>query len=99
MSDPRPCEECLAILEELRVAYIESGVALPFGSEVQSSRDAFSKILTGTEEEIDAVLARYPFRAQALVDSPEYRNPKIAAALRKMIGHRARTGHRFPFWK
>ncbi len=99
MSDPRQCDECLAILEEIKAAYAESGVSLKFGPDFWSEHEAFSKMLTGTEDDIDAGFDKYPFRAQKALDRPEYRYPRIAAAFRRMTVHRAHAGHKFPFGK
>jgi hypothetical protein len=53
-----------------------------------------SKITAETDEELDALLDKYPFRFQPEPHTTlELKYPRISAAFRRMFDHKVRTGH------
>jgi hypothetical protein len=101
MSEPAPCEQCQAILEEIRRAGRESHLSPQHRDELRAFTDDLKEMGAGSGEGVDALLAKFPFRFQQFgpVMPPEHRypelhNPAMCDAIRKMVGHRARTGHK-----
>jgi hypothetical protein len=88
-------------MEEIRKARRESSVSPLRREELRANVAAVQAMLAGTGEGIDEFLAKFPFRSQQ--DGPvrppeawysEPRNPAMLEAVRKMLAHQARTGHR-----
>jgi endonuclease III len=70
--------------------------------ELRAWADSVKKMLTGSGEDVDELLAKFPFRSQKagavrLPEDrfPELHNPTMVDAIRKMLRHTARTGHKF----
>jgi hypothetical protein len=97
MSDPAACKECQAIVEEIRTAPRESRMDPKRRAERRAWSDALHKLMAGTGEGVDQLLARYPFHSQPVesLRMPEYPegNPRIREAFGKLFEHQARTGH------
>jgi len=97
MSEPAQCEECRAIVEELRTAARESPVDPKSSQELRAYGDALRKLRDGTVEGVDELLARFPFRSQRLgpLKMPEYPelSPRRREVWRRLHEHQARTGH------
>jgi len=100
MSNSPQCDECQAILEELRAAFAEtSGIPKTQGDESRDSLIAFLEILGQKEaytDRLDELLNKFPFRPQhpaSLGANPEPPHPKTLAAFRRLLAHRAKTGH------
>ena len=101
MSDPARCDECKAILEEIRSAQRESRLSPKRSEELRAYFDSAQTMLAGTGEGVDELLAKFPFRSQPLepLRTPEDRypqlhNPTMFDAIHKMLDHEARTGHK-----
>jgi hypothetical protein len=102
MSEPAPCHECQAFLEEIRRAQRESRLSPKLREELQAFHDAVQRMLAGTGQGVDELLTKYPFRSQRLepVRPPKALypelggNPGIRDAVHKMLEHEARTGHK-----
>jgi hypothetical protein len=63
--------------------------------ELRAHFSALHSLQAGTGERVDELLEKFPFRAQP--DGPVYAepgNPAMLAAVRKMMEHQARTGHK-----
>jgi hypothetical protein len=88
MSDFVSCQECEAIVQELRDAYAD---AWSFSG--QESKDAWVatyKMIGGTEE--DAT------RAEDLAPAAQFREPlRINRAIHRKFAHEARSGHKVPW--
>jgi hypothetical protein len=63
--------------------------------------DSVTKMLAGTEDGVDELLAKFPFRprhtgAVRLPEDqfPELHNPTMVDVIREMLHHTARTGHK-----
>ncbi|HEV2388984.1 MAG TPA: hypothetical protein VGS20_17220 [Candidatus Acidoferrales bacterium] len=84
MGGPPPCDECEAILRELREAY-----ASAWASSDQQTRDAwlaFARLTGGTEQDAE--------RAEELAPRAKFQDPlRVNRALARMSIHQARTGH------
>ena len=97
MSDAAQCKECKAIAEELRTAARESPVDPKRIEELRTYGDALRKLMAGTGEGVDELLARFPFRSQRLesLKMPEYPelSPRLREVCRRMQEHQARTSH------
>jgi|HubBroStandDraft_5_1064220.scaffolds.fasta_scaffold1921965_1 hypothetical protein len=86
MSDPTQCSECRAILEELR----RTGMRVPHPAMDEGIR----KMMMGSEEGVDDLLARFPFRPQRTESlKPSYVYPRFGNLFRKILDHKSRTGH------
>ncbi len=87
MSDQAECFECRAIVEEIRAAAATG--------KLPELRANTREIMAGTVDEIDAFLARFPFRPQSpeLLKTPAVGYSGMLPLLRKMFAHRLRTGH------
>lgn len=93
MPDQAQCFECRAIVEEIRAAAATGKFPRPEATaEVRANT---RKIMAATADEIDELLARFPFRLQkpALHKLAADRYPAMVPLLRKMVAHRLRTGH------
>jgi len=94
------CDECEAILEELRNALAEMPPQIR--KRYESDRDAFLMMVGGSEEDVARLEEsgdKYLFR-RTLPDAVEKQGSdyyKIQSAYRKMIVHRFQTGHRALF--
>jgi hypothetical protein len=98
MAGPAQCGECQAILEQLRNALAEARELLKTDNAGRDALPAFRKpvsdITAQTEEELEELLDKYPFRFQ-----PEphttlgLKYPRISDAFRRMFAHKVRTGH------
>ena len=99
MSAPAQCEECRTIVEEFRKAARDRATSPERARELRAH---FSALLqAGTGERVDELLERFPFRSQQ--DGPvrppegwysEAGHPAMLAAVRQMLEHQARTGHK-----
>jgi hypothetical protein len=98
MSKPSECSECLAIVEELRAAKRETRVSPKRSEELRTHFDALRKMMAGSTESSDELLAKYPFRSQRpeRLRMPEYgpTDPRVHALVLRMLEHEARTGHK-----
>ena len=101
MSAPARCDECRAIGEEFRKAARDRATSPERARELRAHFSALQSLQAGTGERVDELLERFPFRSQQ--DGPvrppeswysEAGNPAILAAVRKMLEHQARTGHK-----
>lgn len=95
MTSPIQCDECRAIILELRDALVGAPLSRERRAELQAHSEAFSRMLRGSEEAADELFAKYSFRPKPpeLLESPLFRNPRAKQALRKMLEHAVRTGH------
>jgi|SRR5580700_5997357 hypothetical protein len=99
MSNTVRCDECEAILEELRAASAEISISPTRRDELRDCGDAFLGMVRGTEEfgdRVDELLEKFRFRAEntgSLGGYLEPRNPRLRDAFRRMMVHRAQTGH------
>jgi hypothetical protein len=96
MADAPQCDECQAILDEFREALSE--MPLQVKDQLWSDREAFLKIIGGTEEDVERLEEadgkfRFPFQRSGRHVLPEGRYPKIQHIFEKMTLHRFRTGH------
>ena len=104
MSEPAQCDECQAILEDIKKAIeeIKRGVResrLPplQREDLRAFTGALQEVLEGSGNGLDGLLANFPFRP---VRPPENRysellsNPAMFDAVRKMREHATRTGHK-----
>lgn len=100
MARPLACTVCQTILEELRAAFAEASKSRRT-ADVGADAEAFVKMLEGSEEALQQLLVRHPFRAETTVpvDPPGMRSPRIQQALRKMMEHAVRTGHSALFYR
>ena len=100
MSKPAECSECLAIVEELQATGREraSRLSAERREELRTQFDALRKMMAGSEEGVDELLVKFPFRSRRpeRLRMPEYgpSDPRIEAVARKMFEHETRTGHR-----
>lgn len=99
-NNPVQCDECEAILDELRNAVAEMSPDLR--NRYQADREAFMKMIGGTEEDAERAEEavgkfQFPFSRPGSHHLPEGRYPNIQNAIRKMVVHRFRTGHRTLF--
>jgi hypothetical protein len=104
MSDPARCDECKAILEEIRSAMRSvqrKSLSPERREEMRAYADAVLNMRTGSGEDVDELLAKFPFRPQQagvgrLPEDwfPELHNATMLDAIRKMLLHTARTGHK-----
>jgi hypothetical protein len=92
MSTPAQCDECQAILEELRNASAEICASPKLRDELRADCDALFKMMAGTEDDVDEVLGKFRFRPQQ-PGIREFRYPRVGDAVRKMFEHQTRTGH------
>jgi hypothetical protein len=101
MSSSAQCDECEAILEEIRNAFAELHLSPKLSAELRDDCEVFLRTFSGTEQDLEEGLGKLQFRSQssASLRAPESRYPKIAVALRKMSEHRFRTGHNALFRK
>jgi hypothetical protein len=97
MTNATQCAECEAILEEFRGALAEMSPQRL--DELWSYRDAFMKMVGGTEEDAerldeiaDRFRPRFPGSPETLDRDGYY--SKIHTALQKMLVHSFRSGHR-----
>jgi hypothetical protein len=65
--------------------------------ELRAYGDALRKLMAGTGEGVDELLAKFPFRSQRLgpIRMPEYPelSPRTRELWRRLWEHQARTGH------
>jgi hypothetical protein len=89
------CDECEAILEEIRNAFAKLHLSPKLSAELRDDGEVFLRALRGTEQDLEEGLGKLQFRSQSpeSLRAPESRYPKIGVALRKMFEHRFRTGH------
>jgi hypothetical protein len=97
MNDPGRCRECQALTEELKDAL--AGVrAFPDSGEVQAASDKFLAMLREAgedEERTEELLRKYRFLPQypSPTGAIAFRDPKMRDVIRRLLEHRARTGH------
>jgi hypothetical protein len=98
MKNPVECSECQAILEELRAARREIVVSPERAAEIKAYADATRRMMTGTDEDVEELLAKFPFRSERpdQLTMPEHgpSDPRIRAVAVKMLRHQTRTGHK-----
>jgi hypothetical protein len=97
MTNAFQCDECAAIADEFRDAIGEMPPNLL--DRYRAERDAFRKMIGGTDEDFERAeeilgKPKFPINGSGLFDALGGRYPKIQNALRKMIVHRFRTGHK-----
>ena len=90
------CDECAAIVDELRDAFGEMSPELL--DRYRDDRDAFMNLIGGTDEDFGRAeeligKSKFPIQGSGLFDALGGRYPRIQSAFRKMIVHRFRTGH------
>ena len=104
MSEPAQCDECQAILEEIKKAVEEfkracreSRLSPLQREDLRAFTGALQEMLVGSGKGVDGLLANFPFRP---IRPPGNRysellcNPAVFDAVRKMREHAARTGHK-----
>ena len=104
MSEPAQCDECQAILEDIKKAIEEikragreSRLSPLQREDLRAFTGAPQEMLAGSGKGVDGLLANFPFRP---VRPPENRysellsNPAMFDAVRKMREHATRTGHK-----
>jgi len=83
--DKPACEECMAIVREVREAYRETWLSA--GPEFRDAWRATYKLIGGTEEDV--------LRAgELLPNAATGSSPRIGNAIRRMLAHEARASHR-----
>jgi len=97
MTNAFQCDECVAIADEFRDAIGEMPPNLL--DRYRAERDAFRKLIGGTDEDFERAeeilgKPKFPINGSGLFDALGGRYSKIHNALRKMIVHRFRTGHK-----
>jgi hypothetical protein len=93
MSNRAECDECRAIVEELRGAFAEVQASPKLRDELRVDCQAVFGVLGGAEEDperVEEVIAKFQFRPGT---DTECRTPRIRDAFRKMGNHCLRTGH------
>jgi hypothetical protein len=97
MPDLTQCEECQAIVEELRAvgAEVRSTKA---GEQLQACGEDLLNLMRGNAAAADELLAKFPFRPQIepfqMPQRDSVLSPRIRSVARKLIEHQTRTGHR-----
>lgn len=102
MSEPAPCQECEAFLEEIRRAQRESRLSPKLREDLRAFHDGVQRMLAGTGKGVDELLTKFPFRSQhfgpvkplAALYFELGNNPGIRDAVHKMLEHEASTGHK-----
>jgi hypothetical protein len=98
MPEPTPCEECRAILEQLRAASSEIRSSRA-GKALEANSETLVDLMRGKAEAADELLTKFPFRPEVdpsrLPKGGPYwpLDPRIQAVIRRMIEHQTRTGH------
>jgi hypothetical protein len=81
------CEECTAIAREIQEAFVETWLSA--SPELRDARVAIGKLRGGTEEDVLRV-------EELLPNAAAKSSPRIGIAIRRKLGHEARTSHRVP---
>jgi hypothetical protein len=93
MSIPAQCDECEAILVELRSAFAEIDSFPRLRNELRADCAAIIGVLRDKEEDaerVEEIMRKFQFRPGR---DTECRTPRIRDAFQKMTDHRLRTGH------
>ena len=101
MPTPAQCDECRALSEELRAAFIGNPPSPERSAELQAHSEAFLRMFEGSEAAADELFAKFPFRLNGpeVLAPFESWDPKVRQAIRKLSEHCLRTGHVFRmFW-
>ena len=94
MTSSAQCDECEAILEEIRNASAELHLSPELSAELRDDGEGILRTFGGTEGDFEEGLRKFQFRPQPPRYQIEcYGYPRIAAVWHRMGEHRLRTGH------
>jgi len=96
MSSSAQCDECEAILEEIRNASAELHLSPKLSAELRDDGEVILRTFGGTEEDFEEGLRKFKFQFRPhppneLIAASGY--PKIVAVWHRMSEHRRHTGH------